>query len=366
MTHVFYRYPARFSPSFARAAIEAFTSPGELVLDPFMGGGTTLVEARVLGRLAIGADISHLAHFISQVKVSPLLPAEVRSLRRWIGNTGPALNVQTPASPIEGPAPANLDTRETWRIRKLISLAIECVDDLGSARSRAFARCLILKTAQWALDGRRRIPTVPEFRAELQVNLDLMLRGMDEFRVAVMEADRSYSGHPPGRAWCIVAAAADLHQHRIWRHMPKPKLILTSPPYAGVHVVYDRWQITGRRETSAPFWIANSVDGQCTSHYTFGDRRNEAKYFSRAHDAFAGLARLAAPDTLLVQLVGFARPERQLPTFLEVLESAGFEEVDIGPSNRLWRQVPNRKWHADQKGETASSKEVVLIHRLLR
>jgi DNA modification methylase len=53
LTHNFYRYPARFSPKLARAAIEAFTEPGDLVLDPFVGGGTTLVETMVLRRLRI-------------------------------------------------------------------------------------------------------------------------------------------------------------------------------------------------------------------------------------------------------------------------------------------------------------------------
>ena len=43
--HDFYRYPARFSPIFAREAIKTFTRPGDFVLDPFCGGGTTLVEA---------------------------------------------------------------------------------------------------------------------------------------------------------------------------------------------------------------------------------------------------------------------------------------------------------------------------------
>lgn len=52
LTHNFYRYPARFSPQFARAAIEVFSEPGDVVLDPFMGSGTTLVEASALGRLA--------------------------------------------------------------------------------------------------------------------------------------------------------------------------------------------------------------------------------------------------------------------------------------------------------------------------
>jgi DNA modification methylase len=44
--HDFYRYPARFSPVFAREAIKTFTNPGDFVLDPFCGGGTTLVEAQ--------------------------------------------------------------------------------------------------------------------------------------------------------------------------------------------------------------------------------------------------------------------------------------------------------------------------------
>jgi DNA methylase len=53
-THNFYRYPARFSPRFARAAIQTFTRPGDLVLDPYVGGGTSLVEALAIGRDAIG------------------------------------------------------------------------------------------------------------------------------------------------------------------------------------------------------------------------------------------------------------------------------------------------------------------------
>jgi DNA methylase len=49
LTHGFYKYPARFSPSFARAAIEIFTRPGDLVVDNHVGGGTTLVEALLSG-----------------------------------------------------------------------------------------------------------------------------------------------------------------------------------------------------------------------------------------------------------------------------------------------------------------------------
>lgn len=71
-THRFYRYPARFSPTFVQAAIEQFTQPGDLVFDPFLGGGTTLVEAMRLGRAGVGSDINELAVFISQVKTTLL------------------------------------------------------------------------------------------------------------------------------------------------------------------------------------------------------------------------------------------------------------------------------------------------------
>src|SRR5580700_11439335 len=83
LTHGFYKYPARFSPSFARAAIEAFTKPGDLVLDPHVGGGTTLVEARATGREAVGVDISALAEFVARVKCTVFSEAELETLVAW-------------------------------------------------------------------------------------------------------------------------------------------------------------------------------------------------------------------------------------------------------------------------------------------
>lgn len=52
------RHPATFPISMARQCIDLFTHRGELVLDPFVGSGTTLVAARDAGRNAIGFDLS--------------------------------------------------------------------------------------------------------------------------------------------------------------------------------------------------------------------------------------------------------------------------------------------------------------------
>lgn len=50
-------HPATFPVSLAKRVIELFTHQGELVLDPFVGSGTTLVAAQELNRNAIGFDL---------------------------------------------------------------------------------------------------------------------------------------------------------------------------------------------------------------------------------------------------------------------------------------------------------------------
>lgn len=50
-------HPATFPIALAKRVIEQFTHRGELVIDPFVGSGTTLVAARDLGRNAIGVDL---------------------------------------------------------------------------------------------------------------------------------------------------------------------------------------------------------------------------------------------------------------------------------------------------------------------
>lgn len=64
-------YAAGFGDDFAREQILAETTDGELILDPFAGAATTLVQARLLGRQAIGVDVDPVACLIGRVLVSP-------------------------------------------------------------------------------------------------------------------------------------------------------------------------------------------------------------------------------------------------------------------------------------------------------
>jgi hypothetical protein len=148
----------------------------------------------------------------------------------------------------------------------------------------------------------------------------------------------------------------------------RPNLIVTSPPYPSVHVLYHRWQVQGRKETPAPFWIADCQDGQGSSFYTFGDRRHqqhEKLYFSKLLSAFTEIRKVVRDDAYVVQLVGFGKPEEQLPVYLETMREAGFEEQELNGhrTNQFWRAVPNRKWYTWLREETKQTSEVLLVHR---
>ena len=52
------QYRGNWSPWVVRNIIERFSKPGDLVLDPMVGGGTTPVECKLLGRNSISSDIN--------------------------------------------------------------------------------------------------------------------------------------------------------------------------------------------------------------------------------------------------------------------------------------------------------------------
>ncbi len=67
-THGFHTYPAGLHPDAAQVLLTSFE--GERVFDPFTGGGTTLVEARAAGRVALGSDVSPVALRVAKTRTA--------------------------------------------------------------------------------------------------------------------------------------------------------------------------------------------------------------------------------------------------------------------------------------------------------
>jgi hypothetical protein len=369
LTHGFYKYPARFSATFVRAAIESFTKPGDLVLDNHVGGGTTLVEALAAGRHAIGVDISTLAEFVATAKTRVFSRAELDKLASWSVRLSNKIDIHKPSMKLRDYGEAgyykHLDHPSRWRLRKAIEQGLASAIHLGTPRLEAFGRCVILRTAQWALDGRSKQTSVDEFREFLSITATTMVEGARELRAKV----ETHGRHRPIIEVLNRPAAGleDDERMRAWR---PPRLVVTSPPYPGVHVLYHRWQVDGRKETPLPFMIANRLDGAGSSHYTMGDRKYpELKtYFDNIRATMSSVAALADHHTVVVQMLAFSAPGWQLKRYLETMEEAGLTEAFLPTlhrqaDGRLWRSVPGRRWYSDQRGETPSSQEVVLIHR---
>jgi hypothetical protein len=369
LTHNFYRYPARFSPAFARATIESFTKPGDLVLDNHVGGGTTLVEALVTGRHAIGVDISTLAEFVARVKTTVFSEAELDRLEVWAAQLVSAIGIRKSSIYFADYADLgyykHLNHPSRWRLRKAIEQGLGSSIRLASPRLQSFGRCVVLRTAQWALDGRRKLPSVDEFRKMFADNAGEMVEGACALRAAV----KANSGPRPDIV-VIKRSAAGLEDDERLAAWRAPKLVLTSPPYPGVHVLYHRWQVDGRKESPLPFMIANKLDGAGESYYTMGYRRLPGlkPYFDNIRATMSSIAALADENTIIVQMVAFSDASWQLPRYLETMEEAGLRELFLRGlrgerDGRLWRSVPNRRWYSDQRGETPGSQEVVLFHK---
>ena len=64
-------YRACFKPQLPRFFIERLTSPGDVVYDPFMGRGTTLLEAALSGRVPAGCDVNPLSRFLLEPRLNP-------------------------------------------------------------------------------------------------------------------------------------------------------------------------------------------------------------------------------------------------------------------------------------------------------
>ncbi|MDI6897387.1 DNA methyltransferase [Methanocella conradii] len=71
-SHAIHAFAAKFPPQLPRAFIESLTNPGDVVLDPMSGSGTTILEAYLLNRRGVGCDIDPLAVKMARVKTTPL------------------------------------------------------------------------------------------------------------------------------------------------------------------------------------------------------------------------------------------------------------------------------------------------------
>jgi hypothetical protein len=146
-THGLHRFAAKYIPQVPAWALDNFGTRSSVVLDPFMGSGTTLVEGIIRGGINIGVDIDPLARFIAQAKVTTADHDRVRDLaselsQRWVA---PALGLLSPMPDIKDFG--HWFSRAQWgwvqSLRDTI-LALDCND-----QERRFLLTVFSSTLRW-------------------------------------------------------------------------------------------------------------------------------------------------------------------------------------------------------------------------
>ena len=240
--HGLHEYKGKFNPQVARALLNVLgVMPGQRVLDPFCGSGTTLVECAHLGATGHGADINPLAVFISNAKLQALAtPAAAlhEVLQRLIAKLGQAAPTRssTDVSPrrmyLESWFdPDVLDVIEHVRhavetmAGPLAPVFLTTASNLLRDYSRQDPRDLRVRRRKSALPG---TPFLNAFRAMCQQSIK---RIGDAQRVLQPNAAQP---RKPGSAHTAAPQATLCDATALTNAMPEAPFdaAITSPPYA--------------------------------------------------------------------------------------------------------------------------------------
>jgi len=231
--HSLHPYLGKFIPQLVEVFLKRYFSPGGCIYDPFVGSGTTLVEANVFGADAIGCDISAFNCLLSRAKTARYPLGELELALRG--------TLEDARRRIDGPPSAATPWLERWYAPRALSELLAyraAVDDLAPPFDDV-ARVILSRAARsarltthfdldfprapttgpyWCLKHKRKCRPVEEAWKFLVRYTTDTVRRLREF--AALRRDRE---------------VAVLHgDSRTVRLPVSPSGVITSPPYPGL------------------------------------------------------------------------------------------------------------------------------------
>ena len=234
-THFFHHWTAKFIPQIPRRVIETYAKPGDVVLDPFMGCGTTLVEAARLGYDSWGTDINPLAVKIARAKTARIDDAALRGFISWLDEAAGDLERHRARSP------QLFDGSGQWfrdDVARAIRAILDNAERLGS-NTRNFVEVGLSDLLKGMSNARmdRTIPMLPprpryKDKKHYYRTVDNRTREVNPFarlRAQLRRMQRAlvqFQGEANGTAEPLLHDARDLASLR-----RSAQLAVTSPPY---------------------------------------------------------------------------------------------------------------------------------------
>lgn len=240
-THGLHSYAAKCPPQLVRYGIDNYSSPGETILDPMAGSGTTVVEARLHGRNAIGYDIDALACLIAKVKArkiddnsidnaTDLVLKHARNDIDALKKENASQEILTRATP---PYFHNIDYWFSPAVKQALAVLLYHIDQTRMSQDVreflwvAFSAIILTKVsvanARDIIHSRHHYyehKIVPDVIEKFELRVKKMRRQMDEYRQLCTQK-------PPTS---IIVEKGDARQLHLENE--SIDLVFTSPPYA--------------------------------------------------------------------------------------------------------------------------------------
>ena len=390
--HRVHPFPAKFPPALPRLFIQHLTRKGDLVLDPMMGSGTTVVEAAYSGRVALGGDIDPLALLLTQAKCNPISPhllarAVIRTLRQAEAFMREGQRLQQRwETGFDEETRRFLDywfLPETQKELLALSMALERETDPGVRMwlRITFSGIIIAKGGSVAL-ARDLSHTRPHRVAKTPRSAFVAFRERGMRLAQIL----GRTGNPGAQAkvlWQGDAQALPLPANRV-------RLIVTSPPYAGNAIDYMRahkftlvwWGYSIRQlgalrreyiggETTHGVLLEPLPDTAQASvqHIAEADPKKGKvlhRYYSEMRRVFLEMARVLQPGGFAVIIVGEStmrgRSARVPEALAAIGQQVGLEWIHTGVRrlDRNRRMMPTRHQPSDSQIERRMHQEYVL------
>ncbi len=330
LTHGFHSYPARMHWATAERILSAFGPDATRVLDPFVGSGTVLVEARVAGCAATGVDLNPLAARLARVKCDPLDATRRAQLATFSREVAARSEERVRA---RVPVHAQLPEGEVaWYLPHVLKEMAGLFEEIGAVKDESLRERLLMvfsslvvkfskqrsDTAEEEIDRRLRKGLVTEF----------FVRKTSELCERLEALEAVVTGPFPQ----VLNGDARRLQDRVGT-TARFDLVLTSPPYGGT---YDYASHHQRRFG----WLG--IDGSQFAAREIGARRHgdaRARFEAELRAALSSIHEVTVPGALCIFLMGDAQYGSERVPADELIEAladdVGFEPLALASQERV-------------------------------
>jgi hypothetical protein len=378
--HPMCSYLASFPAALTHAFIARYSRPGDVVLDPFSGRGTTALQACAEGRIGVGNDLNPFAHLLTAAKVQPATRAaattRLTQLRlAWHGGAAhwraqAAAIIADPAG--GGPVPVPLEVVVAFHPTTFAQLlflrdALDLADRVDRFLAAAVTGILHGKSASYLSELMpNTFSMAPRYVRDFAARTAFASPERDVFDGLAAKLDRLYRQPlPVVEGAALLGDARDVAPRaraalRTLGRADRARLVVTSPPYLRVvKYGYYNWLRT---------WFLGFDAGAIDA--ALDDAHHREPYLAFLREVLGGLRPVLADDAIVVLVIGDVETDRGRRirggvglaerTFQEAAEPEGYRLAGVALDDVAAVRKMTKLW-GDEAGRATKTDRILVL-----